>query len=217
MNIPLLTDGAAAFGLKLDEASVSRFSLYMEELKRWNRSINLTAIKNDDQIVIKHFLDSLVIARHIPSGAALLDVGSGAGFPSLAIAIVRPDISVTSIDAVDKKVRFQRHICRLLGLDNVTVIHGRVEELHKKCADGFEVVTSRAFSEVERFVQLAGRLVKGGALMIAMLGGGNLPDHALLQSLEERFGLKMESVEEYSLPRGAGKRQILLLRRNILQ
>ena len=217
MNIPLLTGGAAGFGLKLDEDSVSRFRIYMEELKRWNRSINLTAIKGDDQIVIKHFLDSLAIARHIPKGAALLDIGSGAGFPSLAVAIVRADISVTSIDAVDKKVRFQRHICRLLHLDNVAVIHGRVEELRQKNGDDFDIVTSRAFRDLERFAQLACNLVKGGGLMIAMKGGGYLPDDTVLQSLEERFSLKIDSAEKYSLPQGAGKRQILLLRRNIPQ
>ncbi len=214
MNLPVLMEGAALFGLRPDEQATVKFATFMEELKRWNRSINLTAIRHDKQIILKHFIDSIAIAPHIPDNATMLDVGSGAGFPSIAVAIMRPDLRVTSIDTVDKKARFQRHICRVLRLDNVTVLHGRVEELSLSGKSGFDIVTSRAFSDVGRFAELASHLVAPGGLMLPMLGANTVITDDKLKYMEQNHGLFLTQKTAYSLPEGAGKRLILAFRRN---
>lgn len=201
----LLIEGAKYFGLEPDKVAVDRFALYMHELQRWGKAINLTAIKKPDEIIIKHFVDSMSIVPLLKTGEKILDVGSGAGMPGLVIAILRDDLHVTSIDAVDKKARFQRHIARLLGLANVEVLHGRVEQLAEDVGADFDCVTSRAFSDLTRFAQLAGGLVRVGGRLIAMTAGRF--DRASAQSLASQ-GLEHQQTNRYKLPLEMGNRNL---------
>lgn len=216
MNTELLLEGARGFGLELDATAIGRFRQFMAELQRWNRSINLTAITRPDEIVCKHFVDSLSIVPLLAPGERLLDIGSGAGLPGLAVAILRHDVTITSLDAVDKKVRFQRHICRLLGLRQVEVLHGRVEGLAVQQAEEYDVVTSRAFRDVGRFAQLAHRLVRPGGRLLAMLAGASHESSENVAAVCERYGLCRQQEEHYRLARGMGERNLLVLKRNQL-
>lgn len=216
MNEQLIRSGAEQFGLELDNKAIERFSLFLAELKRWNRSINLTAIKKDDPIIIKHFLDSLSIVPHLDNGVSLLDIGSGAGMPCLPVAIIRSDLVITSIDAVDKKARFQRHVCRLLALDNVNVIHERVEKLAEQRPGSFDVVTSRAFRDIDRFLQLSYDLVRPGGLFIAMVAGARKSGPKLVdQALMDKSSLSCIKIANYTLPQGMGEHSLVLIRKNI--
>src|SRR4030042_400786 len=112
-NREILLRGAKAFGIDLAEGITQAFDIYLRELLKWNQKINLTGIRTEKGIVIKHFLDSLSVCSHIPGHATLLDVGSGAGFPGIPLKMVQRSLQVTLIDSVRKKVDFQKHIVRL--------------------------------------------------------------------------------------------------------
>lgn len=216
MNVELLREGARAFGLELDDAAIERFGRYMAELVRWNRTINLTAITRPDQIVGKHFVDCLSLVPLLEPGERLLDIGSGAGLPGLVVALVRPDHAITTLDAVEKKVRFQRHVCRMLVLERVEVLHGRVEQLALQRSGAYNLVTSRAFRDIERFVQLAVPLVRPGGRLIAMTAGDGVAAEQLIDQLGARYGLEHLQSIRYRLPLGMGERALQVMRRNQL-
>ena len=118
-NRNLLVEGVKAFGIDLDEKKVGAFDLYLRELLKWNQKINLTAIRSEKGIVVKHFLDSLSAYPYLSKPSSLLDIGSGAGFPGIPLKMVEPFLEVTLIDSVRKKVDFQKHIIRTLGLKGI--------------------------------------------------------------------------------------------------
>src|SRR4030067_2642864 len=127
----MLIDGAVGLGVALDDRSVSAFMAYLRELKAWNRKINLTSIDEDEDIIVRHFLDSLTVCRFLTGAERLLDIGSGAGFPGLPIKIAMPGTDVVLLDTVTKKVHFIRHMIRTLGLQAngaVEAVSARVEE-----------------------------------------------------------------------------------------
>ena len=126
--LQLLVDGGAEIGVPLEAFQVKQFADFGDELKRWNKSINLTAIDDDEAIVIKHFLDSLTLAPCLKGNEALLDMGSGGGFPCIPLKIAMSGLRITSVDAVGKKVTFQKHVARLLGFADFTVLHARLEK-----------------------------------------------------------------------------------------
>lgn len=190
-----LQDGLAALGLELPATTQSKLLAYVALLKKWNRTYNLTAIRDESEMVTQHLLDSLAVlpalqesalgglrngidgprrgilatqseGRQSP-GRRWADVGSGAGLPGIPLAIVRPDLDMTLIDAVEKKSAFQRQAKIELGLSNVTVACGRVEEMPGARFDG---VLSRAFAELADFVNLAGHLPAQNGRLYAMKG-----------------------------------------------
>jgi 16S rRNA (guanine527-N7)-methyltransferase len=171
-NQSLLLEGARTFGIDLDQEAVHAFSLYLSELVKWNQKINLTAVRTEKGIILKHFLDSLSPCPYLPTGGRLLDIGSGAGFPGIPIKIVRPSLEVTLIDSVQKKVTFQRHILRALGLRETETVHGRAQDpvIQERLAERFNAVISRAFSDTETFLSLSHPFLEPGGLALAMKG-----------------------------------------------
>jgi len=217
VNTALLLKGAQQFGLELDDMAIERFSQYLSELKRWNRAVNLTAILQDDQVIVKHFVDSLSIVPLINENSRLLDVGSGAGLPCLVVAIMRNDLAITSLDAVGKKAGFQRHICRMLKLDHVTVLHERLERLASQPSQRYDLITSRAFSDIVRFVQATASLLLPGGRLVAMVAGG--AHEVLSPEFSEvcaMHGLEHQQSYHYELPRGMGGRNLVVLRHKSL-
>jgi|SRR5690554_3377151 len=140
---------------------------YLELLQQWNKTYNLTAIDDLQDMVVQHILDSAVVLPYI-DGKRLIDVGSGGGLPGLVLALLRPDLSVTLLDAVAKKTRFLNHVKRRLNLVNVSVIHSRVENYVP--VEKFDVVISRAFAEINRFLNWTEHLGHGGTRFLAMKG-----------------------------------------------
>lgn len=214
MNRKLLHDGARQLGCELDELALERFERYMAELIRWNRSINLTAITTEEQIVIKHFIDSLSCVSLLGVGEQVVDIGSGAGLPGLALAIARSDLRITSVDAVDKKVRFQRHVCRHLALEQVEVLHQRVEAVAVERAGRYDLAISRAFRDVERFVALCSGLVRPGGRLVAMAAGRDEELAEAVRKSCERYAVSHQQTIAYALPRGMGQRRLVVLQKN---
>jgi len=208
---PDLEKALLEMDLSLPDGCIQSFELFATELKKWNRTFNLTAICKDSDIAVKHVIDSIIFTACVESEDYLLDIGSGAGIPAIPLKIVKPGIKVVSVDAVGKKIMFQRHVARLLDLDGFEALHARVESLHSTHAGFFDVITSRAFSRLDVFVALAAPLLKNGGRIIAMKG----PEvQSEIDSARERLsslGFAISSVKNYSLPMNKGKRCLVTI------
>ena len=190
----LLKASAALYGVSLNDTALERFDTYASELVSWNEKINLTAITDPADIVLKHFVDSLVLLgkADIPKGASVLDVGTGAGFPGLALKIARPDLDVTLMDSTEKKLGVIRDICEKLGFatdgqapadefgipnygmdkEPVHIIHARAEEAgqQKEFRERFDFVTSRAVANLQILSEYCIPFVKQKGTFLAMKG-----------------------------------------------
>jgi len=202
---------AAEMGLVLPGESIPIFERFVDELKKWNRKINLTAIRNDTDIVIKHLVDSLMFATVVVDGETVLDIGSGGGFPAIPLSITRPDVTVVSVDAVGKKISFQRHVARLLALSRFEAVHARIEDLQESRARQFDVIVSRAFSSLDLFVTLAAPFMKSGGRMIAMKGPAARGEHEGVDGKFCDLGFEITSIQEYSLPHNRGERVLVTI------
>lgn len=205
--------GAEELELDLGEIQLEAFQLFAGELKKWNRRVNLTAIHDDREIAVKHFLDSLCLAREIARGSRVLDIGSGAGIPAIPIKIGRPDLEVVSVDAVGKKIHFQRHVARLLGLKGFTPLHARVESLYGGAGGGFQIITSRAFSDLDRFARIAAPLLAEDGRLIAMKGPSARREMEKAGTILESLDFEIHDTRGYDLPFGCGERCLVILGR----
>jgi len=162
-----LETGIRQLGLDLPAEVTEKLLAYLALLAKWNKVHNLTAVRDPEDMVTLHLLDSLSVLPHVPSGS-LLDVGSGAGLPGIVLAICRPDLQVTTIDAVQKKASFMRQAKAELQIENLKVVAGRVEQFEPEAP--FDTVISRAFSEIALFVKLTRHLMAEDGLWLAMKG-----------------------------------------------
>ncbi len=208
----MVAQGAQLIGLTLSTAEVDAFEQYATELKKWNRKVNLTAITKDREIAIKHFIDSLNLVPYLSDGDSLLDIGSGAGFPVIPLKIIRPEISMVSVDSVAKKINFQRHVIRLLNLNKIEALHARIEELHNSRRNSFTVITSRAFTRLDRFVDLAAPLLAEGGVLIAMKGEQAEYEVLLTDNNLQSSGFGVDSIQRYALPENMGERVLTFLK-----
>ncbi len=184
----VIRQGAEEVGVAVDDAALHGFAVHAVEMIKFNRRINLTAITDPFSVAVKHVIDSLAAAPHVPADARLLDIGSGAGFPGIPLKIVRPLSTVVLIDAVARKVSFLKHVIRQLGLDGLSARHQRAEQMGDNSADLFDVVISRALSSLQQCVQLACPLIKRtGGTIVALRGHvGDGEISALRQWLNRR-------------------------------
>lgn len=162
-----LSAGIAALGLALPDGAEQKLLAYLALLDKWNRVYNLTAVRDAERMVSHHLLDSLAAVPYF-QGETVLDVGSGGGLPGIPLAIARPDLQVTLIDSIAKKTAFLLQVKAELGLSNLTVVTSRVEDFRPET--GFDVITSRAFSDLREFVTLTRHLLKPGGRWLAMKG-----------------------------------------------
>lgn len=169
MNLEsLLAEGLRALGVDLDERRQRQLLDYLRLIDKWNQVHNLTAVRDPEQMVGLHLLDSLSLLPHLGTPQSLVDVGSGAGLPGVALAISRPVLPVTVLDSSHKKTAFLDQAKAELGLANLEVACSRVEQWRP--GRQFSVVVSRAFAELADFVSLAGHLVEPGGRLLAMKG-----------------------------------------------
>ena len=168
----LLPEMLGGLGLKVDSEATPLLNRLVEELLRWNPRRNLTAITDRDEVQEKHLIDSLTLLPFARQATRLLDIGSGAGFPALPLKIACPELEVVSVDAVGKKVDFQRHVVRTLGLHGFTALHERVERLvdHQDYRAGFNLVTARALCSLDELAVLAEPFLAPGGRLVAMKG-----------------------------------------------
>ncbi len=163
----LLAQGIANMGLAVSDEAQQKLLAYLALLQKWNKVYNLTAVRDPLEMVTLHLLDSLSVLPYVNS-KNILDVGSGGGLPGIVLAICKPELQVTTIDTVQKKVIFMRQVKGELGLENLTPVHARVENFKPDVP--FEIVISRAFSEIALFVQLTKHLIAENGQWLAMKG-----------------------------------------------
>ena len=199
-----IADGVAALGLALPEGACAALARYLELIAKWNRVHNLTAVRETDQMVVLHLLDSLSILPYLASAQALLDVGSGPGLPGIPVAIARPELAVTLLDSSHKKCAFLRQAKTELGLANVEVVCERVESW--KPGARFDVVVSRAFSDLADFVAQAQHLMAPGGRLIAMKGVYPFEEIARVPPTH-----RVERVLELRVPKLDAKRHLVFV------
>jgi 16S rRNA (guanine527-N7)-methyltransferase len=203
----MLARGLAALGIDLPEQARERLLAYAALLLKWNKVYNLTAIRDPREIVTHHLLDSLAVLPHLGAVRTLADVGSGGGLPGIALAIARPELVVTSIETVSKKVSFQQQAKIELALANFTPLWARVEALRP--AAPFDGVISRAFAELADFVHLAGHLVSPEGRLYAMKGVYPGEEIAALPA-----GWGVDASIELQVPELSAERHLIVLKRN---
>ena len=218
-----LVAGAQQMGLTLTPEQLRAFQAYYEELVAWNARFNLTAITDYRQVQIQHFLDSLscLLAKEAwvprpdrpPGPLALADVGSGAGFPGLPLKIVRPRLRLTLIEARRKKVEFLEHMIRLLGLKDVTVLHGRAEEIGQKprYREYYDLVTARAVAELPVLAEYMLPLCRLGGFCIAQKGHDAWQEVMAAERAVELLGGRVERLIPVTLPGLAETRHLVLI------
>jgi len=200
-----LASGLAELGLALSSETRTRLLDYVDLLEKWNKVYNLTAVRERTQIVTHHLLDSLAVVPHI-EGEHVIDVGSGAGLPGIPYALARPETQVTLLDANEKKTAFLRQVTIELKLRNVTVACARVEKWHPPML--FDAVVSRAFSDLNKFIVLAGRLCATGGMLAAMRGAFDASE-----VLGGSTGFSLKRVVRLSVPGLHAVRHLILLQR----
>jgi len=207
----LIYEGAKDFDIQVDKRKIEKFAIHALELMKWNQKTNLTAITDPFEVAVKHFLDSIIPMKIIPSNASLLDIGSGGGFPGIPLKICLPSLSVTLIDASRKKVSFLKHIIRMLELKNIDALHIRAEEFVNTphIDKTFNVVISRALSSMTNIALTALPFLKEEGVIIAMRASVSDDDIQLLRSslnkkhaelTEEDIEAFEIGVKRYSLP-----------------
>lgn len=202
MNLEsVLRDGFAQLGLPLDEQAIARYRLYAGALSEKNAVMNLTAIEGDENIARLHFLDCAALLTLADfSGKRVIDVGTGAGFPGLALKIACPDLSLTLVDSLDKRIGFLRETCELLGFTDVNCLHARAEELPEPYRAAYDIVTSRAVAKLNVLCELCLPLLKPGGVFIAMKGPAPQEELSEAARAIRLLGGEAERCAVYRLP-----------------
>lgn len=202
----ILMDGAKALGVSLDMSGANRLLAYVGLLADWNRAVNLSGIRDAEEMVSAHLLDCLAIVPLI-EGGQFLDVGSGAGLPAFPVAVACPSLRVVSIDSRRRRVEFQRQAAHQLGLDNLEVVCDRVEAYRPGL--NFDTLASRAFSSLGEFVSKAGPLCSPDGVMLAMKGAFPEEESLALSG----SGFQVSRVIPVSVPGLDAERCIVVIRR----
>ena len=201
-----LLDGARALGLDLDDTQLAKLTRHLDLMDEWGERMNLTAIRERSQQLTRHVLDSLSVAPWL-RGRRVVDVGSGAGFPGIPLAIARPDLQFALIESTGKKCRFLEHVRDTLGLANVEVVQSRAEAHATR--ERFDTVLARAVGPLADLVRYAGSLVAGGGRLLAMKG--RYPGDELAKKLN---GWKVVGVHPLRVPGLDEERHLVELARS---
>lgn len=215
INYELLQSEAEKIGVDLGDYGADRFDTYAERLVRWNEHVNLTAITEPDDIVIKHFIDCLYIMKYVAfkSGESLVDVGTGAGFPGMPLLIANPDLDVTFVDSMEKRIGFLRDVLKNIGLTG-SRIHERAEIVGKDShyREMFDYATARAVAPLNMLCEYCLPLVKVGGLFVSLKGSSGMAELQSAENAIKVLGGEVAKAEEYQLPNGDG-RSIIIIRK----
>lgn len=218
INKEKLCAQAAEIGIELDETALERLDKYAEYLVEVNKSVNLTRITEPEDIAVKHFLDSMTLltAYEVPQNAAVADVGTGAGFPGMVLKICRPDIDLTLIDSLGKRLDFLDKLCDLLSLPCETV-HLRAEEAGRNPAhrEQYDLVTARAVAAMNVLTEYCVPLVKTGGAFVAMKGPSGEEETAAAQNAISLTGGRLKEIKKLTLP-DESERQLIIVEKAAL-
>ena len=214
MNKETFTKELENIGIKLNSTQLNLLEEYCNFLLEYNQHTNLTAIKNKDQVYLKHFFDSLTIVKAIDLNNFhnLLDIGTGAGFPGMVLKIVFPDLKVTLLDSNNKKINFLKELADRLKITDIDFYHGRAEEFCQKSREQFEIVTARAVSNMNVLSELCLPLVKKDYYFIA-LKGSNVDEITQSQTAITKLGGTIEKIIDFYLPIEESGRNIVVIKK----
>ena len=207
---------ADRMGIYLSDSQINQLTTYLHELWEWNQKINLTGLSSRKQIITELLLDSLICAQYIPDGGRLLDIGSGAGFPAIPLKIKRHDLEVFLIEPKQKRVSFLRHIIRVLRLDNIQVIRGRIEHAPRGLnRNGYQTVTARAVAPLSTVLDWASPWITEDGSIINFQGADFKDTLEKSSNVLKRHGLCLARCMPYTLPHTSAVRHILIFRRKM--
>ncbi|WXR62810.1 16S rRNA (guanine(527)-N(7))-methyltransferase RsmG [Peptostreptococcaceae bacterium AGR-M142] len=213
----ILKEGLDKLNIKYDDEIIDKFKIYKDLLIEWNEKINLTTITEENEVYIKHFLDSIscLLSDKIEENAKVIDVGTGAGFPGLPIKMIRKDIKLTLLDSLNKRINFLKEVCDNIGIDDVEFIHSRAEDGGKnpEYRQQFDVVVSRAVANLTVLLEYTTPFLKVGGYMVCLKGPSL--DEELKDAKKALEVLNMEFVEdkEFQIPFDDRTKRLLILKK----
>ena len=210
----ILASGFEALELNVDPQAIARYRLYYDYLDEQNRVMNLTAISGEEDSARLHFLDCAALLKQADfPGRRVIDVGSGAGFPGLALKVACPSIELTLLDSLDKRVRFLQTLCEKLGFPDVQCLHARAEEAPAALRQSCDIAVSRAVARLNLLCELCLPFVKVGGLFLAMKGPGAEEELREAERAIAALGGKAEGLRVYTLPGTERKHNVIVIRK----
>jgi len=201
--------------MDIDNVSAEKFAVYMELLREWNEKINLTAITDEEGILVKHFFDSCSISEFVDNNSKTIDVGTGAGFPGLPLKIVNDTLNLTLVDSLNKRIKFLNEVKNKLGLKNVETVHGRAEDvgIDNKYREKYDFAVSRAVAELRILVEYLLPLVKVGGKVIAMKGPNIDEEVENAKKAVKLLGGEIERIESFRLGNTDNERTVIIIKK----
>ena len=202
-------------GLEFTEKQLIKFFKYMELLLEWNKKINLTAITEPEEVILKHFIDSLTISKYIEENKTLADVGTGAGFPGIALKIYRNDIKITLVDSLNKRINFLNEVIEKLDLQDIETIHSRIEDFgkNKKYREKYDYVTARAVANLSVLSEYLIPIAKIDGQCICMKGNNVEEELNTSKNAIKFLGGIIQKVEKFNLPKSDIERNMIILKK----
>ena len=213
--VQYLKKGMSEYGVSLTDTQVDQFDLYRELLKEWNQKINLTAIEEDKEIVLKHFIDSLSIMPYLNNDSVrLIDVGTGAGFPGIPLKICADNIEVTLLDSLEKRIKFLNEIISSLKLSGIRAVHSRAEDAgtDKTFREKYDICVARAVANLPVLLEYCLPFVKINGIFIAMKGSSTEEFDKCEKALDI-LGGKIEKIDKLLLPDSNIERNVIVVRK----
>lgn len=217
MNIEEFKKIMIFYGEKIDikftEEQLNQFHEYMNLLLEWNEKINLTAITDPNEVILKHFMDSLTINKYIKENSTLADVGTGAGFPGIPLKILRPDLKITLVDSLNKRINFLNEVINKLNLVNIETVHSRIEDFgkDKKYRESFDFVTARAVANLAVLSEYLLPIAKVGGQCVCMKGSSVEEELSNGKNAIKVLGGKIKNIDEFVLPDSDMSRNVIII------
>lgn len=217
MNIDNFKELMCSYGREIDiefnDKQLSQFYEYMNLLLEWNEKINLTAITEPEEVILKHFIDSLTINKYIKENKTLADVGTGAGFPGIPLKIYRPDLNVTLVDSLNKRINFLNEVIVKLELKDISAVHSRIEDFgkDKKYRESFDYVTARAVANLSTLSEYLIPISKVGGKCICMKGNDVKEEIDNGKKAINILGGRIDRIDEFKLPNSDISRNVIII------
>ena len=211
----LMIDYGKEINIEFTEEQLQKFYQYMNLLIEWNEKINLTAIVEPKEIILKHFIDSLTIIKYIEPNKSVIDIGTGAGFPGIPVKIMREDLDITLLDSLNKRIHFLNEVIQKLELKNITAVHARIEEYakNKQYRETFDVATSRAVANLTTLSEYMLPMVDLKGMAICMKGSEINEEISKSKNSIKLLGGKIDKIEEFTLPKSDNRRNLILIKK----
>lgn len=187
--------------LKLEKSQYEKYYIYMKNILEWNTKINVTAVRDEESFIIKHFIDSLMISNYVNSDVKVIDIGTGAGFPGIPLKLFNEKIEITLVDSINKKLNVIRESIKEMNLDKIDIIHSRAEDLaiKEKYRENYDIATTRAVSNLSTILEYMMPFIKVGGYAVCMKGPNYNDELNNAKNAIKILGGKLESIENFNI------------------